>query len=162
MNIPLALARFVIGLGLLGASACGAQVLDRSQVVSERGFDDTVQQLQWAFGGFGVATVAAMDYQEVLKKLKVDTGRAVVFEVMRRDWAKRLLTQDLSLGHLMPARIYVYEDVSGATIVRYTHLSAELEGHSSESIRGLGRQIDEKLRAMVIQATTVKGTSTAQ
>jgi uncharacterized protein (DUF302 family) len=138
------------------ASVCGAQALDPTQFKSERGFDETVQQLQWVFGGFGVTTVAAMDYQKVLKKVKAETGRAAVFEVMRRDWAKRLLANDLSLGYLMPARIYVYEDASGTTTVRYTHLATELSGHPNQSIRELGQQIDEKLNAIVLQATRVK------
>ncbi len=151
------LARAAVGIGLLAASAGSALALDPVQIKSARGFDDTVQQLQWALGGFGVTTVAAMDYREIMKKMKVDTGRAVVFEVMRREWARRLLAEDPALGILMPVRVYVYENASATTFVSYAPVGAQTEGHPAEAMRALGRQIDEKVREIVNQATLGTG-----
>jgi len=120
---------------------------------SDRSFDETVQQLQWAFGGYGLTTVTVIDYQEILQKIKVDTSRAVVFEVMRREWLKTLLMEDPALGYIMPMRIYVFENTDAITLVSYQKAGAQLQMHSKESVRDFGRHLDQKLDALVAQAT---------
>jgi uncharacterized protein (DUF302 family) len=124
------------------------------QVRSQRSFDETVQQLNWVFGAYGLTTVVALDYQKLLKKVKVDIGRAAVFEIMRREWATTLLRQDAALGFLLPLRVYVFEQADGTTVVSYSCPGAYLEGHANQAIVGFGRQLDEKLRSIVLQATS--------
>ena len=131
--------------------SCAVRRLDRAR--SDRSFDETVQQLQWAFGGYGLTTVTAIDYREILRQIKVDTGRAVVFEVMRREWLKTLLTEDPALGCIMPIRIYVFENADAMTLVSYQKAGAQLQVHSKESVRDFGRQLDQKLDALVALAT---------
>lgn len=138
-------------LALLGARA--AQCADPILYRSERGFDDTVQQLQWAFGGYGLTTVTALDYQQILKTIKVPTGRAVIFEVMRSEWLKILLNEDRALGLVMPVRIYVFENADAATLVGCQCPGAALQAHPKETVRAFGRQLDEKLSALMAQAT---------
>jgi uncharacterized protein (DUF302 family) len=134
-------------------SSAPAQCDDWIVHVSDRSFDETVQQLQWAFGGYGLTTVTAIDYREILRQIKVDTGRAVVFEVMRREWLKTLLTEDPALGCIMPIRIYVFENADAMTLVSYQKAGAQLQVHSKESVRDFGRQLDQKLDALVALAT---------
>ena len=140
--------------GLAAPGVCIAADGDRVELVSGRNFDDTVQHLQWEFGGFGLTVVTALDYQQILKKLKVQVGRAAVFEVMRRDWAKTLLKEDPALGVILPVRVYVFERADGTTIVTYQRPGSMLEAHQSETVRKLGRMLDTKLQAIAGEATT--------
>jgi uncharacterized protein (DUF302 family) len=143
------------GLAALALAFTGpAQANDRVEYTSERSFDDTLQQLEWAFGGYGLTTVTAMDFHQVLKKIKVQTGRAVMYELMRREWAKTLLREDLALGWLLPLRVYVFEQADGSTTVSYSRPGAVLETHQNEAVRALGRLLDGKLQAVVAQAMT--------
>jgi uncharacterized protein (DUF302 family) len=142
---------------VLIAVAAQAHSSERAEFASERSFDDTIQQLEWAFGGYGMTIVSALDYQRVLSKIKVQSARAVCFEVMRRDWAKTLLTEDPSLGLLMPVRIYVFEDSQGTTIVSYQRAGPALEAHEKETVRAFGRRLEEKLSALIVQATKRPG-----
>jgi uncharacterized protein (DUF302 family) len=140
-------------------AAANAAALDFVEHSSARNFDETVQQLQWGFGGYGMTEVVALDYQQILKNMKVDTNRAVMFEVMRRDWAKTLLQEDPRLGSLLPLRVYVFEDRDGTILVSYGRMGSAVERHQSQRIRALGKQLDEKLEAVVTQATTPRGDS---
>jgi uncharacterized protein (DUF302 family) len=101
-----------------------------------------------------LTTVTAPDFQQILKKMKVRTGRAVMFEVMRREWAKTLLREDLAVGWVLPLRVYVFEQPDGSTIVSYSPPGAVLKTHQSEAVRALGRLLDEKLQGIVTPATT--------
>lgn len=151
------LSAAVIILGLIAMSA--ARATERLEFVSERSYEETTQQLQWAFGGFGMTTVTAMDFQQILKKMKVGTSRAAIFEVMRRDWAKTLLEEDPSLGVVLPLRIYVFEDSDGKTMLSYDRPSRTLDTHPSEKVRAFGRLLDEKIRSVVLLATIKRNKS---
>jgi uncharacterized protein (DUF302 family) len=156
------LLRLWAGLTVMSLLATAAFAAGPEQTRSQRSFDETVQHLQWAFGGFGVTTVTALDYQQILKKVRVDTGRAAMFEIMRREWLKTLLQADPSLGLSMPVRVYVFEQSDGATIVTYQRPGALTETSDNETVRALGRKLDEKLRLLVTQATTHAAQSGAQ
>lgn len=137
----------------LAATSFGADFY-RVDQASERNFDETVQQLQWAFGGYGLTTVTAVDYQQILKKSKVETGRAAMFEVMRGEWLKIVLQEDPALGMMLPVRVYVFEQPDAKIVVSYQRPGAMLETHEKEVIRAFGRQLDEKFRSLISQATT--------
>jgi len=145
--------RLCVLMVLLPTAVSHAAALDQIEQPSARSFDHTVEQLKWAFGGYGMTTVTALDYQQVLKKVHVDVGRAVMFEVMRRDWAKLLLREDPAMGIVLPVRIYVYERADGTTVVTYQRPGAALDAHGHETLRALGAQLDDKLGAVVRQAT---------
>lgn len=140
-------------LAVLLLASAAVQSADRIELTSERNFEETVQQLQWAFGGYGLTIVTALDSQQILKKLKVDIGRAVTFEVMRRDWLKTLVSRDPAMGFVLPVRIYVFEDTNATTKVTYPSSRALLETHSDEIVRALGIELDMKLHALLTQAT---------
>lgn len=125
---------------------------DRLEVVSQRSFPETVQQLRWAFGGYGLTIVSSMNYQQILKKLKFESGSAVVFEVMRREWLKALISVDPSLGVALPIRIYVYQRDDGKTVVTYRKISDELTRHDKDSVTELAMKLDMKVEAIVAQA----------
>jgi uncharacterized protein (DUF302 family) len=129
---------------------------DRVEQSSERGFEDTVERLEWVLGGYGVTTVAALDYQQIFKN-DHPGPRAATLEVMRREWAKALLSEDPALGAVLPVRIYVFERPGGPTVVSYERIAASLEGHPREPVRAFGRRLDDKLRAIVSQATAKPG-----
>ena len=143
-------------LALLGMlSSRGAVGADLVVYRSDRSFDETVQHLRRAFGGYGLTTVTALDYQQLLRGIKVPVGRAVIFEVMQLEWLKVLMTEDPALGIALPVRIQVYESTGPVTFVSYQDPCADLEAYQKERVRALGRQIDDKLSALVRQATRV-------
>jgi uncharacterized protein (DUF302 family) len=77
----------------------------------------------------------------------------VIFEVMRSEWLKILLNEDRALGLAMPVRIYVFENADSTTMVGCQCPGAALQTHSKETVRAFGRQLDEKLSALMAQAT---------
>ena len=139
-------------LGMLSSRGAGADLVVYR---SDRSFDETVQQLQRVFRVHGLTTVTALDYQQLLRGIKVPVGRAVIFEVMRLEWLKVLMTEDPALGIALPVRIQVYESTGPVTFVSYQNPGTDLEAYQREGVRALGRQIDEKLTALVKQATRV-------
>ena len=140
-------------LGLL--SSRGAVGADLAVYRSDRSFDETVQQLRRVLGGYGLTTVTALDYQQMLRGIKVPVGRAVIFEVMQLEWLKVLMTEDPTLGIALPVRFQVYESAGPVTFVSYQNPGPDLEANEKERVRALGRQIDDKLSALVKQATRV-------
>ena len=145
---------FLVVLGLSTAvNEANAEPLGRIDKVSHKSFGDTVKHLRWAMGGYGMTVAAAFDYQETLKKLKVETGRSVVIEVMRRPWLKSILDYDAAAGLEMPIRIYIYERPEGKTIVSYYKPSVLFGAYQNQALKELGRKLDEKLKAVVDAAT---------
>ena len=143
-------------LALLGMLSSRAAVgADLVVYRSDRNFDETVQHLQRVFGAYGLITVTALDYQQLLKSIKVPVGRTVILEVMRLEWLKVLMTEDPTLGIALPIRIQVYESAGPVTFVSYQSPAADLEAYQKERVRALGRQIDDKLSELVKQATRV-------
>ncbi len=148
--------RFVNCLALLAGAAIIAPALaqDRIDVVSGRSFDETVERLQWSIGGHGLTVVSAMKYDEILGKKKDASPHAVVFEVMRREWARRLLEADAGSGVVLPVRLYAFENASGNTVVSYLRPGALLESAENETLRILVRHLDETISAIVREATS--------
>jgi uncharacterized protein (DUF302 family) len=89
--------------------------------------------------------------------MRMETGRARVIEVVRREWVQALVREDPALGIVLPVRLYVFEQSDGTTMVSYRRPGAELETHEREAVRSVVKQIDEKLEAIVQQATTRGG-----
>jgi uncharacterized protein (DUF302 family) len=143
-------------LAFVGCAAIAAQPMaqDRIDVVSGLSFDETVQRLQWSFGGHGLTVVSAMKYEEVLGRKKDSSPRAVVFEVMRRDWAHRLLEADAAAGIVLPVRLYAFENAQGSTVVSYLRPGAFLESAEDEKLRNFARHLDETIGAIVDESTS--------
>jgi len=148
--------RLAICLALLAGAAIAAQAIaqDRIDMVSERSFDETVQRLQWNIGGHGLTVVSAMKYEEILGRKKDSSPRAVVFEVMRRDWAHRLLEADAAAGIVLPVRLYVFENAQGSTVVSYLRPGAFLESAEDEKLRIFAQHLDETIGAIVRESTS--------
>lgn len=136
------------------AIAAQAMAQDRIDVVSGRSFDETVERLQWSIGGHGLTVVSAMKYDEILGRKKDSTPHAVVFEVMRRDWARRLLEADAAVGIVLPVRLYAFENAQGSTVVSYLRPGALLESAENEKLRNLARHFDETIGAIVDESTS--------
>jgi uncharacterized protein (DUF302 family) len=147
---------FAICLALLSGAGIFAPALaqDRIDVISWQSFDETVERLQWSIGGHGLTVVSAMKYHEILGRRKDSTPRAVVFEVMRRDWAQRLLGADVASGIVLPVRLYAFENASDSTVVSYFRPSALLDGAENETLRMLARHLDETIGAIVRESTS--------
>ena len=127
---------------------------DRIDIVSGRSFEETVQRLQWSIGGHGLEIVTAMNYEEILRRKKDSSSHAVVFEVMRRDWARRLLDANPGSGLVLPVRLYAFENATGTTIVSYLRPGFLLESSDNATLREFSRHLDETMGAIVEEATS--------
>lgn len=125
----------------------------RMEYVSDRNYLETVQHLQWALGGSGITVVHALDFQAALKKMRVQTDHAAIFEIMRREWATTLLEEDRSLASILPLRIYVFEDVNGKVWLTYDRPARTLDMHSNEKLRAFGQLLEKKMASVALQAT---------
>jgi uncharacterized protein (DUF302 family) len=141
---------FLVAVLALAAHAAASEPIDRR---SDRSFAETLQQLHWALGGYGMTVVAALDHQQAVKALRALTGPARILEVSRREWLKTLLSEDPALGMVLPVRLYVFESADGTTVVSYVHIGPQLVQHPSEAARRMAEEIDQKIDAVVIQAT---------
>lgn len=145
-----------LGLFFVPWSALVAQAiaLDRIDFISARSFDETVQRLQWSIGGHGLTIVSAMNYEEILRGRKDSLPRAVVFEVMRRDWARRILEADPGSGIMLPVRLYAFENASGKTIVSYLRPGDLLESSGNAALREFSLFLDDIISDVVEESTS--------
>jgi uncharacterized protein (DUF302 family) len=132
-----------------------AKAVERSRVdhVSRKSFDETVKHLEWGFGGYGLAVVAQLDYQDVLGKIDIAVKRNRMFEVMRRAWGKIIFEQDAAAALALPLRIYIYEREDHQVVVSYYRPSALLGVYGKEGLTALGQQLDTVLGELVHAAT---------
>ena len=151
------LRSFVFWLFVFNWAPFAAQAIaqDRIDIVSGRSFEETMQRLQWSIGGHGLEIVTAMKYEEILRRKKDSSPRAVVFEVMRRDWARRLLEADPGSGVVLPVRLYAFENATGTTIVSYLRPGSLLESSDNATLREFSRHLDETIAAIVEESTSI-------
>ncbi len=138
-----------IAASLLNVPQTSAGETLRREVESQRSFDETVEQLKWAIGGHGLTIVTTMNYQEILKKLNVESSPSLVFEVMSRPWAKTMLQIDAAAGLHVPLRIYVFERRDGKTFVAYYQPSALFETEPDSDLNAFAQQLDQTLEEIV-------------
>lgn len=139
-------------LGLIAANAQPDRA-SRVDTISNKTFDETVKHLEWQIGGHGMTVTSAIDYRSVLKKKGKNIPGAVMFEVMRAQWASEVLTHDPIAALALPLRIYAVEKNDGTIMVSYLRPSVILGASSDPGIIKLGIMLDEKLASVVSLAT---------
>lgn len=149
-------ALFLIALGAVMLAMAGlarAVEVIRIDHVSHKPFEDTIRQLEWGFGGYGLTVVLQLDYQHVLQKIDVPIKRSRMVEIMRRPWGKTIFEHDPAAALDIPFRVYIYEREDGKTVVSYYQPSSLFTAYGKEGLKELGRELDAALQEIVHVAT---------
>ena len=91
--------------------------LKGKEIVSRLPFAETVEHLRKAVEENGLKVVSAIDAQQNLKKIGLQSGGNQILEVFNPRLAAEVFEADLRAGIVPPIRIYIYED-KGRTHVR--------------------------------------------
>ena len=140
------------GLAMLEMSQANGAAADLVVRISNKSFDHVIQQLKWRLGGDGITIANTFNYQQILKKIKIDSKKSVVFEILRRPWVKTILEHDPAAGLEIPLRVYVHEQADGKTVVSY-YKPSTLFDSDDDAFRAFGQGLDEKLQTIVQAAT---------
>jgi uncharacterized protein (DUF302 family) len=145
---------------VLAATAAGpALTTDRIRThrVSERSFEDTLQHLEWGFGGYGITVVARLDHRSLLDEDQGSIRKSGMFLIMRQAWGKFIFENDPTAVLDMPLRVHVYEEETGETVVSYYLPSSVFEAHRNDGLTAMGEELDAMLKAIVHVATKKSG-----
>jgi uncharacterized protein (DUF302 family) len=144
---------------LISAVAGRAFAVDplRTHWVSERSFQDTIQHLEWGFGGYGITVVARLDYQSLVDKEKGSPRNSGMFLIMRQSWGKTIFEKDAAAVLDMPLRVHVYEGEDGKTVVSYYQPSSLFKVYGNDGLTAMGMEIDAVLENIARVATKESG-----
>lgn len=135
------------------ASAATALEPVRIHRVSEKSFEDTVEQLEWGFGGYGIAVVARLDHRSLLDSKSQPLRKSGMFLIMSQAWGETIFENDPAAVLDMPLRLHVYEDEDAKTVVSYFQPSSVFKVYSNEALDTMGQELDAVLNALVHVAT---------
>lgn len=98
--------------------------------------------------GFGVLT--SIDVRETLKKkLGEEFRRYVILGACNPTLARQALGAELEIGLLLPCNVIVYEEEPNRSVVAAMAPLAALGIVGSESLEGVAKEADRRLRAAV-------------
>jgi uncharacterized protein (DUF302 family) len=101
-----------------------AQAAERVDRVSNKGFEQTVKQLETALKGRGMMVVATLDHQNMLRMVGANVHGSKTLEFAKPDMMKQVMAAHPDVGLEMPLKTYVYERTDGKTVVSYYKPSA--------------------------------------
>ena len=120
--------------------------LKGKEIVSRLPFAETVEHLRKAVEDNGLKVVSAIDAQQNLKKIGLQSGGNQILEVFNPKFAAEVFKTDLRAGIVPPLRIYIYED-KGRTHVTAQNASALFSGYNG--LEDLGKRVDEMLLSIL-------------
>ena len=127
--------------------------LVRVDKVSASSFDKTVSQLETAISARGNMTVATIDHQKMASVVGVRLKGSRTLEFGKPDMLKELMTKSPEAGLEIPAKIYVYENPGGKTVVSYYKPSGGFASYGKDHTNMAGQTMDEMLEDIVTQGT---------
>lgn len=142
----------LVGLVLPEIDQAHATQPDRVVRVSNKTFDHVIQQLKWRFGGYGITVVNALDYQQILKKMEIDSKKGVIYEILRPQWVETIFEHAPQVGFQIPLRVYVYEKADGKTAVSY-YKASMLFDSENDALEEFWQGLDQKIEAIVRAST---------
>ena len=120
--------------------------LKGKEIVSRLPFAETVEHLRKAVEENGLKVVSAIDAQQNLKKIGLQSGGNQILEVFNPRLAAEVFEADLRAGIVPPIRIYIYED-KGRTHVTAQNASALFSEYNG--LEDLGKRVDEMLLSIL-------------
>ena len=116
------------------------------EMVSRLAFAETVDRLRKAVEDNGLKVVSAIDAQQNLKKIGIQSGGNQILEVFNPRLAAEVFKTDIRAGIVPPIRIYIYED-KGRTHVTVQNASALFSEYNGRE--DLGKRVDEMLLSIL-------------
>ncbi|MGC8516097.1 MAG: DUF302 domain-containing protein [Thermoplasmata archaeon] len=116
------------------------------EIVSRLAFTETVEVLRNAVEKNGMKVVSAIDAQQNLKKIGLQSGGNQILEVFNPMLAAEVFERDLRAGIVPPLRIYIYEDKG---LVHVTAQSAFELFAQYNGLEDLGKRVDEMLHSIL-------------
>ncbi|MCL4451424.1 MAG: DUF302 domain-containing protein [Candidatus Thermoplasmatota archaeon] len=116
------------------------------EMVSRLPFAETVDRLRKAVEENGLKVVSAIDAQQNLKKIGIQSGGNQILEFFNPRLAAEVFKTDIRAGIVPPIRIYIYEDNVS------THVAAQNASTLFSEYNGLedlGKRIDEMLLSIL-------------
>lgn len=95
------------------------EIVNRTDTVSKLGFKKTVQGLTKIIKSKGMMVVATIDHQNMLSMVGAKIKGSKTIEFGKPDMGKMVFEMNPEAGLEMPAKIYVYENKDGKTIMSY-------------------------------------------
>lgn len=92
---------------------------ERVDVVSSKNFKKTIEALNTTIKSKGMMVVATIDHQNMLKMVGTSIKGATTIEFGKPDMGKMLFSMKPEAGLEMPAKIYVYEQADGKTVMSF-------------------------------------------
>jgi uncharacterized protein (DUF302 family) len=143
------------GLALLLVPVLLAQeqpVSPRVDKTSAANFKTTVANLEKVLKKQGFMIVAKVDHQNMLSMVGAKIKGSISIEFGKPDMGKMLFPMNPAVGLEMPARLYVYEDVNGKTIVSYYRPSVGFATYVNDMISQAGKMMDAMLDGITNEA----------
>jgi uncharacterized protein (DUF302 family) len=132
----------------LASTAASEPVRIRIDQVSERSFDETLQQMEWALGGHALTILDRLDYRSLLSKERETLRKSRMLLVLRRDWGTLLVENDPSAALALPFHIHLYERADGKAVVSYYRPSSLFKLDADPRLTILGEEMDAAFRAV--------------
>jgi uncharacterized protein (DUF302 family) len=129
-----------------------AQAAERVDRVSNRGFEQTVKQLETALKGHGMMVVATVDHQNMLRMVGANVHGSKTLEFGKPDMMKQVMSAHPDVGLEMPLRTYVYERSDGKTVVSYYKPSAAFGRYGTDEFKMMGQMMDKTFDEVVAEA----------
>lgn len=110
-------------------------------------FDEVLQRVSAALKSQGFGVLTEIDVQATLKqKLDVDFRRYRILGACNPSLAHQALSQELTIGLLLPCNVVVYEGDSGDTVVSFTNPKQLFKVVDSPAVSGLADEVDQLMR----------------
>ena len=124
----------------------------RVAVVSQKSFEQTVDQLKSAVSQGGMMVMATVDQGNMLSMTGLKM-KGTLFMVGNPTIGKQIFEQDHAAGLYIPIRVYVYEGKDGKTYVSYDKPSTLLGQFKNPEINKIAGMLDQKLEGLVKMST---------
>lgn len=149
-------SRFIalsLALAVVLAVASPALAQDaRVTVLSQKSFDQTVNQVKSNVSQGGMMIMATVDQGNMLSMTGLKL-RATLFLVGNPMVGKKLFEQDHAVGLYVPLRVFVYEGRDGKTYLSYDKPSVLLGQFKNEEISKTAAMLDQKLEGLAQMST---------
>ena len=133
-----------------GAAAPAADT-GRVEKVSSSSFADTVKKLESVLKTEHMMIVGRVDHRSMLSMVGAKIRGATTVEFGKPEMGKMLLPMNPAVGLEMPARIYLYENADGKTVISYRKGAANFATYGPEVAKA-GEMMDMTLEKIASAA----------
>ena len=117
---------------------------------TQLGYDEVLARLPELLKSEGFGVLTEIDVQDTLKKkIGADFRRYKILGACNPHFAHEALSNDLSLGVMLPCNVAVYESDDGRTVVSTVDPRQAMSTHDSSAVVALAEKVRAKLAAVL-------------